>query len=757
MFYKIENKMENVLKEEDLENAHEILLKSYVELYYKYHDLMKKIKEDDNKENIIFKDLIISKAQLYIENKSKIKIDINKSNSIYNASFQEGNSKITDKEKHYLNYSLVNNNFEILFDNQSEDLKSSKSSIKNSSRHFNNLSINNFDINHIAENKLGHNQISEIKQFNNLKINQFDINHISERKIFKNLTPNQFEINHISEKKIFKNLKINQFDLNHISEKKTFKNLKINQFEINHISEKKIFKNLLSSNTLNLNFTGKEKKKNDNIISSNILNINYTKKKEEIQTLNYDCVIEMKRMLDLLESGWQIYYSEEFNNYLEGKAMELLIGILGDKFSGKTFILNNLFNKKLINPNKDINSSLSFKIDEKNENIVFLDSLGSNLTPNYFSFEKIDKNLPEIEKEKRIKDNIVFTHINELFIRNFVLELSNVCLYVVSFLTNSELERLNEIKKKFNRKVIIIHNVKTLNSLNEIDDYYNNVLLKELVLNKERIIGGNYYYYFSDEINEDKKERLLHLILGNDNILEMKKYNKEIIDFIKNQISTKKKGNCDFMKKFQDFFKEFALQYFDVKLKNKMDEISFMPSLKESKEIINESLFKIENNKIILEIKKKKHEIINLRFKNITLNFISGESKEKNVFIIKDYKMYYHDYFIVEFYPLREIHDEIKVEINRQYSNTYQEIIIKGKYKIQNKLNKLSQSQQLMKQDDIIIHDTIKLYDSYLFKGYVKKNQFFLKDYKPILYQDGKIILKINVDSEDDEDDVIDL
>ena len=700
MFYKIENKMENVLKEEDLENAHEILLKSYVELYYKYHDLMKKIKEDDNKENIIFKDLIISKAQLYIENKSKIKIDINKSNSIYNASFQEGNSKITDKEKHYLNYSLVNNNFEILFDNQSEDLKSSKSSIKNSSRHFNNLSINNFDINHIAENKLGHNQISEIKQFNNLKINQF---------------------------------------------------------EINHISEKKIFKNLLSSNTLNLNFTSKEKKKNDNLISSNILNINYTKKKEEIQTLNYDCVIEMKRMLDLLESGWQIYYSEEFNNYLEGKAMELLIGILGDKFSGKTFILNNLFNKKLINPNKDINSSLSFKIDEKNENIVFLDSLGSNLTPNYFSFEKIDKNLPEIEKEKRIKDNIVFTHINELFIRNFVLELSNVCLYIVSFLTNSELERLNEIKKKFNRKVIIIHNVKTLNSLNEIDDYYNNVLLKELELNKERIIGGNYYYYFSDEINEDKKERLLHLILGNDNILEMKKYNKEIIDFIKNQISTKKKGNCDFMKKFQDFFKEFALQYFDVKLKNKMDEISFMPSLKESEEIINESLFKIENNKIILKIKKRKHEIINLRFKNITLNFISGQSKEKNVFIIKDYKMYYHDCFIVEFYPLREIHDEIKVEINRQYSNTYQEIIIKGKYKKQTKLNKLSQSQQLMKQDDIIIHDTIKLYDSYLFKGYVKKNQFFLKDYKPILYQDGKIILKINVDSEDDEDDVIDL
>ena len=465
----------------------------------------------------------------------------------------------------------------------------------------------------------------------------------------------------------------------------------------------------------------------------------------------------MKRMLDLLESGWQIFYSEEFNNYLEGKAMELLIGILGDKFSGKTFILNNLFNKKLINPNKDINSSLSFKIDEKNENIVFLDSLGSNLTPNYFSFEKIDENLPEIEKDKRIKDNIEFTHVNELFIRNFVLELSNVCLYIVSFLTNSELERLNEIKKKLNKKVIIIHNVKTLNSLNEIDDYYNNVLLKELVLNKERIIGGNYYYYFSDEINEDKKERLLHLILGNDNILEMKKYNKEIIDFIKNQISIKKKGNCDFMKIFQDFFKEFALQYFDVKLKNKIEEMSFVPTFKESKEIINESLIKIENNKIILEIKKRKHEIINLRFKNITLNFISGESKEKNVFIIKDYKMYYHDYFIVEFYPLREITDDIDIKINRQYSNTYQEIIIKGKYKKQYKLNKLSQSQQLMKQDDIIIHDTIKLYDSYLFKGYVKKNQFFLKDYKPILYQDGKIVLKINVDIEDDEDDVIDL
>ena len=59
----------------------------------------------------------------------------------------------------------------------------------------------------------------------------------------------------------------------------------------------------------------------------------------------------------------------------------------------------------------------------------------------------MDENLPTIEKHKRMNDNIVFTQINELFIRNFVLELSNVCLYVVSFLTNSELERLNEIKK----------------------------------------------------------------------------------------------------------------------------------------------------------------------------------------------------------------------------------------------------------------------------------------------------------------------
>ncbi len=134
------------------------------------------------------------------------------------------------------------------------------------------------------------------------------------------------------------------------------------------------------------------------------------------------------------------------------------------------------------------------------------------------------------------------------------------------------------------------------------------------------------------------------------------------------------------------------------------------------------------------------------------MNFISGESNEKNVFIIKDYKMYYHDCFIVEFYPLREIiTDEIDIKINRQYTNNYQEIIIKGKYKIQNKLNQ---------SVNLIIHDTIKFYDYYLFKGYVKKNQFFLKDYKPIEYQDGKIILKINVDYDneyDDEYDVIDL
>ncbi len=35
-----------------------------------------------------------------------------------------------------------------------------------------------------------------------------------------------------------------------------------------------------------------------------------------------------------------------------------------------------------------------------------------------------------------MNDNIVFAQINEFFIRNFVLEVSNVCLYVISVLTN---------------------------------------------------------------------------------------------------------------------------------------------------------------------------------------------------------------------------------------------------------------------------------------------------------------------------------
>ena len=118
---------------------------------------------------------------------------------------------------------------------------------------------------------------------------------------------------------------------------------------------------------------------------------------KSLEFKEFDCEIEITRMLDLLKDGWKIKISKEFQKYFEGTKMELLIGIFGDKFSGKTFLLQKILNELIITDrdlkrtdDKDdgLRSSLFFKNDEKNK-IIFLDSLGSNLTSNqhYFTIE----------------------------------------------------------------------------------------------------------------------------------------------------------------------------------------------------------------------------------------------------------------------------------------------------------------------------------------------------------------------------------
>ena len=51
-------------------------------------------------------------------------------------------------------------------------------------------------------------------------------------------------------------------------------------------------------------------------------------------------------MSDLIKNGWKYYSNDNFNQYFDNIKMNYLVGIFGDKYTGKTFILNKILKKK---------------------------------------------------------------------------------------------------------------------------------------------------------------------------------------------------------------------------------------------------------------------------------------------------------------------------------------------------------------------------------------------------------------------------
>ncbi len=481
----------------------------------------------------------------------------------------------------------------------------------------------------------------------------------------------------------------------------------------------------------------------------------FLSKKTEIS--EFDCEIEITRMFDLIKDGWRIKILKDFEKYFNGTKMELLIGILGDKFSGKTFILQKILGEGLItdrdlkrkeNKDKDegMRSSLFFKEDKINK-IIYLDSLGSNLTPKSIYFfnkiKQIDENINQIEKEKRKRDYETLAIINELFIRNFVLEISSLSLFVCPYLNGSILQRLNLIKSQFTQKVIIVHNIPSLGNLDDVDAYYNEILKPELNVEKCIIQKTNYYYYTTTELHNEKEVILVHVILGNDNIKEIKEYNNAIITYVKKHIQSKIRKEFDLKIKLKNFCEAFARQYFDLKQKpNSAENLqSFFVSDEVIEQLYNNSQIVINNNYISYQIVPQLQlPFYNLRFKNITLDFITGKEQSKVQLRITQYKIYYcGPYLYVQFYPLGAIKtDDIKVEI-QSYGKT-QKLTILGEY--QKLLKRMSRS--LLDKEEVL-SDSISRYKSFILEDYISKDYCILKQVSKI-EKDENGEIKITID-----------
>ena len=260
----------------------------------------------------------------------------------------------------------------------------------------------------------------------------------------------------------------------------------------------------------------------------------------------YDVVVQIDSIKSI-KKRWKICMTERGKkNYEKYKNEKIVkIGVVGNANKGKSFLLSKISKMSLPSGMSVKTEGLSIKYpelkDNQNRRIVLLDSAGLEtpvLDSGKNNLEGKDKN--EIFKEK-CRDKL----ITELFLQNYIIHNSDILIAVVDILSFSEQKLLLKFKKeienaKRNQPVIVIHNLKTYTTIEQVDDYIENTLLKSATFKLEKgpIVdtkNTNFKikYILYEKANE-KTPAIFHLIYANENSKAGSHYNGFTLNFIEN-------------------------------------------------------------------------------------------------------------------------------------------------------------------------------------------------------------------------------
>ena len=260
----------------------------------------------------------------------------------------------------------------------------------------------------------------------------------------------------------------------------------------------------------------------------------------------YDVVVQIDSIKSI-KKGWKICMTERGKkNYEKYKNEKIIkIGVVGNANKGKSFLLSKISKMSLPSGMSVKTEGLSIKYPElkgnQNRRIVLLDSAGLEtpvLDSGKNNLEGKDKN--EIFKEK-CRDKL----ITELFLQNYIIHNSDILIAVVDILSFSEQKLLLKFKKEIenaqrNQPVIVIHNLKTYTTIEQVDDYIENTLLKSATFKLEKgpIVdtkNTNFKikYILYEKANE-KTPAIFHLIYANENSKAGSHYNGFTLNFIEN-------------------------------------------------------------------------------------------------------------------------------------------------------------------------------------------------------------------------------
>ena len=316
----------------------------------------------------------------------------------------------------------------------------------------------------------------------------------------------------------------------------------------------------------------------------------------------YDIEININSILGFT-NGWEITYGgkEGKKNYEHAKKTKTKIfSIIGNKNRGKSLILSKITKRELPNGYSVTTKGLSIAFYKPN-NIALLDSVGFDSPlleldgdDYYLKSEDHEKNIETLEKLKRLeneikqlranrgdfyeimeKENEFFKTRNDFrknlknkddqlidltnqrkttdyFLQKFIIENANIILLVVGKITINDQLFLNKLgkiikekeKNKNEQKIIVLHNLMTMEKIKDVKDYIENVLKKSLTftlkekndLNGEKIDQNSYNnirYYEDEEGNESTDRDIVHLVMAKFDSEAGNYYNNSAIEYIK--------------------------------------------------------------------------------------------------------------------------------------------------------------------------------------------------------------------------------
>ena len=330
----------------------------------------------------------------------------------------------------------------------------------------------------------------------------------------------------------------------------------------------------------------------------------------------YDLVIRMNSFKQLEKEGWPIIWNEKSKKKYEQMKNEncVIVGVAGNKNRGKSFLLGKITDYKVYGGYLDTTEGISINFPnfgddkEKKLNVITLDTAGRENPILNSEYSDDKKKISETEFLNEIRLLSRDQLICEDTLSGFIMENCSVLIIVLEQLSYVEQIVLNSIINKMKNyhnvnKLIVVHNLKNIQTVNEINNFVDDILLKSLTFSLSKAsydkfkknVNQNNFYYQQRHTQLD----IFHLIIGDEYNEEIKNYfNKPAFKFIREEIRIAKQKQIVLLEDFR--------KYIIIHSKEFLEEKGF-----DDNELVFNDLDKIEGTKIKLEKRK------NLKLKGI--------------------------------------------------------------------------------------------------------------------------------------------